>query len=88
MLTFKKVVYICKVIKNENKMKTIETLRNEKQTLLIEVNKLTALKKKLFSNVDITQPMSIEQKSLNKEVADLFSKINLIVKEIRILTNL
>lgn len=88
MLTFKKVVYICKVIKNENKMKTIETLRNEKQTLLIEVNKLTALKKKLFSNVDITQPMSIEQKSLNKEVADLFSKINLIVKEIRILTNI
>jgi len=81
-------VYICKVIKNENKMKTIETLRNEKQTLLIEVNKLTALKKKLFSNVDITQPMSIEQKSLNKEVADLFSKINLIVKEIRILTNI
>lgn len=81
-------MYICKVIKNENKMKTIETLRNEKQTLLIEVNKLTALKKKLFSNVDITQPMSIEQKSLNKEVADLFSKINLIVKEIRILTNL
>lgn len=75
-------------IKNENKMKTIETLRNEKQTLLIEVNKLTALKKKLFSNTDITQPMSIEEKSLNKEVADLFSKINLIVKEIRILTNL
>jgi DNA polymerase III sliding clamp (beta) subunit (PCNA family) len=40
------------------------------------VDELVALKKKLYSNVDIEKPMSTFEKLLNKVIAGKFSKIN------------
>lgn len=60
---------------------TIQTLENEKQEILKEVNTLTTLKKKLYSNMDIEAPMSIEEKELNKKIAAMFSRVNQIVKD-------
>lgn len=40
---------------------------------------LNIKKKKLYSNMDIESPMSNDEKQLDKEIADIFSKINQIV---------
>jgi hypothetical protein len=56
-----------------NSMKT-------KSELLSEVNDLVLLKKQLYSNMDITSPMSSHEKELTKQITDLFSEINQIVR--------
>jgi hypothetical protein len=51
--------------------------------LLKKVSDLVAKKKKLYSNVDISSPMSAEEKKLDKEIADAFSQINQLIKQKR-----
>lgn len=63
-------------------MEALEILRNEKATLSAQVEQLVKLKKKLYSNMDIESPMSVEEKELNAKIAGLFSEINKVVKEI------
>lgn len=67
-------------------MQTLE-LNNKKSELLKEVNILVSLKKKLYSNIDITSPVSLEEKTLQNQINDLFSQINSIVTEIRNIKN-
>jgi hypothetical protein len=60
---------------------TTTQLDNEKRELLKKVSVLTNKKKELYSNMDIETPMSNEEKNLNNEIANIFSRINAIVKE-------
>lgn len=43
---------------------------------LTELERLIRVKKLRYSKVDITQPMSVAEKNLNKRIAFLFSEIN------------
>lgn len=60
----------------------LQELIDRKLELLNEVEPLVKLKKKLYSNIDITQPMSKEEKELNAKVADIFSEIDSVVRAI------
>lgn len=62
---------------------TIEQLDQRKELLLKEVEPLVKLKKKLYSNMDITSPMSTEEKDLNNKINSIFSEINSIILEKR-----
>jgi transcriptional regulator with GAF, ATPase, and Fis domain len=62
---------------------TLSQLQTEKATLLNTVNELVAIKKGLYSNMDIEQPMSKEEKDLNAQIASLYSQVNKVVKQIR-----
>jgi|APGre2960657404_1045060.scaffolds.fasta_scaffold00282_5 hypothetical protein len=61
----------------------IKDLDKVKTDLLKQVDILIAKKKKLYSNVDIESPMSADEKKLDKDIADLFSKINQLVLQKR-----
>ena len=54
---------------------SVEEIDLEKAQLISEVDKLVAQKKRLYSNVDIESPMSVEEKELNAHISKLFSKI-------------
>jgi alpha-galactosidase len=60
----------------------IETLQATKKLLVLEVGNLVIYKNELFKDVDITQPMSDLEKQITKRIADLYSQINQLVKEI------
>ena len=62
---------------------TLSQLQTEKATLLNTVNELVAIKKRLYSNIDIEQPMSKEEKELNAQIASIYSQVNKVVKQIR-----
>jgi chaperonin cofactor prefoldin len=63
----------------------IKDLDKIKNDLLKKVSSLVDKKKKLYSNVDITTPMSPEEKKLDKEISDIFSQINKLVAQKRTL---
>lgn len=60
----------------EDKIKKLDKLKNE---LLLKAEILSKKKKKLYSNINIELPKSIEEKKLDKEIADIFSEINSII---------
>ncbi len=43
---------------------------------LTELERLIKVKKLRYSKVDISKPMSISEKKINKRIAELFSEIN------------
>ena len=61
----------------------IKDLDKVKNDLLKKVDALIVKKKKLYSNVDIESPMSVEEKKLDKDIAELFSQINKLVLQKR-----
>jgi hypothetical protein len=63
-------------------MTTFEYL-NKKETLLKRVANLSEMKKRLYSHIDISQPMSDDEKSLNKRIASILSELNQLVIERR-----
>ena len=50
-----------------------------KERLLGRFNKLSAQKKKLYSKMDISSPMSKHEKLLNRRVANIGSNMNRII---------
>jgi hypothetical protein len=50
-----------------------------KERLLERFNKLAAQKKRLYSKMDITKPMSKHEKLLNRRTANIASQINSII---------
>ena len=64
---------------------TIEQLDNKKRALLHIVSALTIRKEELSAAADIASPMSDEEKKLTRRVADIYSEINLIVRQKRAL---
>lgn len=67
---------------------TAEQLDQKRFQLLNEVEPLIKLKKKLYSKVDITSPMSEDEKQLNNKINSIFSEINSIILEKRKLKKL
>lgn len=71
------------IITESSKDDILKDLDKAKTDLLKKVEVLIAKKKKLYSNVDITTPMSADEKKLDKDIADLFSQINTLVLQKR-----
>ncbi len=61
----------------------LKDLDKVKSDLLKKADVLIAKKKKLYSNIDIESPMSADEKKLDKDIADIFSKINQLVLQKR-----
>lgn len=70
-------------IKEETTSDIIKDLDKLRHDLIKKVDVLIAKKKKLYSNVDITTPMSADEKKLDKDIADLFSQIQQIIRQKR-----
>lgn len=51
-----------------------------KERLMKRALNLSARKKKLYSHMDISSPMSKQEKLLNKRVANIYSRINSIIE--------
>ena len=64
----------------EDIIKDLDKVRND---LIKKVDVLIAKKKKLYSNVDIESPMSVDEKKLNKDIADIFSQIQQLILQKR-----
>jgi hypothetical protein len=65
-----------------NKEKEIAELRKIKLQIIKDAEKLSATYKKLYGNIDISKPMSSEEKEMQRQIALLFSKAQEIVREI------
>ncbi|WP_375559066.1 Eco57I restriction-modification methylase domain-containing protein [Bernardetia sp. OM2101] len=61
----------------------LEALDKRKQMLSEKVKSLSAKKKKLYSNMDITSPKSKAEKELEQEISTIYSEINSIVGQKR-----
>ena len=62
---------------------TLSQLQTQKANLLNKVNELVAVKKRLYSNMDIEQPMTQKEKDLDIQIAKIYSEVNKVVKQIR-----
>jgi hypothetical protein len=74
----KKVICILKSAEQISK-----DLDKVKNNLLKKVEQLILEKKKLYSNMDISEPMSAKEKQLDQEISEIFSEINKIVTQKR-----
>ena len=63
-----------------NIIKDLDKVRHD---LIKKVDVLIAKKKKLYSNVDITTPMSADEKQLDKDIQSLFSQIQSLIQQKR-----
>lgn len=60
---------------------TISELNVKKEQLTKKVNMLSKEFKTRFSKIDISMPLSEDEKTLSKEIADIYSQINEIIKQ-------
>jgi hypothetical protein len=65
---------------NSDSIKDFDKVKND---LIKKVDVLIAKKKKLYSNVDITTPMSADEKKLDKDIAYIFSQIQQLIQQKR-----
>ena len=61
----------------------IKDLDKVRHDLIKKVDVLIAKKKKLYSNVDITTPMSADEKQLDKDIQSIFSQIQDLIQQKR-----
>lgn len=67
---------------NESIAERLKKINDEKEALIKRVNELVAFKKRTYKNIDISSPMSKEEKDLDREIAKIYSEINqLIIKK-------
>ena len=59
----------------------ISELNAKKEELIKKVNVLSKEFKNRFSKIDISLPLSEDEKILSKEIADIYSQINEIIKQ-------
>ena len=59
----------------------LDVLNVEKLGYIKRADELVKIKKSKYSNMDIESPMSIDEKQLDRDIAELFSKAQTIVKE-------
>lgn len=67
----------------KDKGQQIAELRKKKEGIIKKFDELAALKKKLYSNMDIESPKSIAEKQLDKELQFYGSQMNDLVMQIR-----
>jgi hypothetical protein len=61
----------------------VKDLDKVRTDLIKKVDVLISKKKKLYSDVDITTPMSADEKKLDKDIQDIFSQIQQIIQQKR-----
>jgi hypothetical protein len=66
----------------KSKEKQIAELQKIKLQLLNDAEKLNSEYIKLYGHIDISQPMSSDEKEMKRQIASIFSKVNDIVREI------
>jgi len=66
---------------------TIQEIDSKKAELLKQVEPLIKKKKELYSNMDISSPMSEDEKELNSTISQIFGIINQLILERRKLTS-
>jgi len=80
---------VCKVSKNKigsTNESEIKKLRDKKEKLIFQFDELAKVKKKLYSNIDISKPKSIDEKELDIKLNKIASEImNTIVLEGKLL---
>lgn len=54
-------------------------IEKKKKGLLIEFNKLSSLKKNLYSDVDVSAPMCQDEKTLTRKLSVIASELNQLV---------
>ena len=71
------------VVEDTDTSNIIKDLDKVRHDLIKKVDVLIAKKKKLYSNVDITTPMSADEKQLDKDIQNIFSQIQTIIQQKR-----
>ena len=64
---------------------TIRELDAKRLSLISEADILIAKQKKLYSNMDIESPKSQDEKDLDSQISSLFSQIQEIIRQKRLL---
>jgi hypothetical protein len=72
---------------NEDASNIIKDLDKVRHDLIKKVDVLITKKKKLYANVDITTPMSADEKQLDKDIQSIFSEIQGIIQQKRKIKN-
>ena len=81
------VKHLQKLRESTNPSDIIKDLDKVRTDLIKKVDVLIAKKKKLYSDVDITTPMSADEKKLDKDIQDIFSQIQQIIQQKRKIKN-
>jgi hypothetical protein len=71
------------VVEDTDTSNIIKDLDKVRHDLIKKVDVLIAKKKKLYSNVDITTPMSADEKQLDKDIQSIFSQIQDLIQQKR-----
>ena len=71
------------VVEDTDASNIIKDLDKVRHDLIKKVDVLISKKKKLYSNVDITTPMSADEKQLDKDIQSIFSQIQSIIQQKR-----
>lgn len=58
----------------------LQEIDNRKKILLNDAKILSAKQKKLYGNIDISQPISEQERELSNQISSIFSEINQLVK--------
>ena len=77
------VKHLGKLRESTNPSDIIKDLDKVRTDLIKKVDVLIAKKKKLYSDVDITTPMSADEKQLDKDIQSIFSQIQQIIQQKR-----
>ena len=72
---------------NEDASNIIKDLDKVRHDLIKKVDVLITKKKKLYANVDITTPISADEKQLDKDIQSIFSQIQGIIQQKRKIKN-
>lgn len=81
------VKHLGKLRESTNPSDIIKDLDKVRTDLIKKVDVLIAKKKKLYSDVDITTPMSADEKQLDKDIQSIFSQIQQIIQQKRKIKN-
>jgi len=71
------------VVEDTDASNIIKDLDKVRHDLIKKVDVLITKKKKLYANVDITTPMSADEKQLDKDIQSIFSQIQSIIQQKR-----
>jgi hypothetical protein len=71
------------VVEDTDTSNIIKDLDKVRHDLIKKVDVLITKKKKLYANVDITTPMSADEKQLDKDIQSIFSQIQSIIQQKR-----
>ncbi len=64
-------------------MDKIKELKAEQDALIVEAEKLREDYKRLYADLDISEPVSSQERELTRKIAGIWSRVNILTREIR-----